>query len=815
MLKLHHRLGPLYLSFFLMLCLMAAPGRAVVVQGTVVDPLGNPIVYARVQLIQGRHVVGFAFTDYDGSYEIRSSLPGRFLLLTAAVPFSPVIGSQFYGGATAVVTRDVVLEYTKITSQVAFTATGIPTPVLQIPARVTLVPASDLATETVIRDDLRQISGVQVVQAGQTGGRMSLGVRGGGSDANKVLIDGVPATDLGGAFDLSEVSTTTLDGLELYRGPNSAFLGTGAEASVLSVATTPGSELRPTLNYTGDGGNFSSYRNEAVGSGTFKRLDYLAAFGRLNTSNALPRDKYHVVTTTADIGYSILTNTPARFTLRNAVGAVGLPGPHDIYGVSASGKRSDQDLYSGFTVENTVIGWHNLVRYGIARRREQVEQFAPTGEPVTTLVDGVPATTYYGETVALRGANGYQGTGQAAFLLPAYDSASNRDELTYQSDYTFPYRIAAALSFHYENERGSLSPGLPYKDNAQRTNFQYALQVQGDIKHRLFYLLGGAIERNNLYGTAGTPRIGLTYAPVRPGEKIFRGTILHASVATGVQEPTIYAQLTSLETLLRQTGNTEAITAYNVAPVTAERSRTYDLSIDQNIFHQKLIVRGGYFHNEFNHQIEEVDANGLEQYFHIPVPIAAQLPPASLNSLAYHAQGMELEARYQPFAHLLIDGGYTYLASLVQQSFSADAVAAADGIPAENPEIPGVAIGALSPLVGNRLFGRAPSTGFFGVQYSGSVFSALFRGAFVSRSDDSTFQLNSDRNGGNSLLLPNRNLDFGYTKMDMSLLYKATRHVSVFTQLDNLLGQQHMGPIGYPGLPFTFRMGLKLRIGGS
>jgi len=39
--------------------------------------------------------------------------------------------------------------------------------------------------------------------------------------------------------------------------------------------------------------------------------------------------------------------------------------------------------------------------------------------------------------------------------------------------------------------------------------------------------------------------------------------------------------------------------------------------------------------------------------------------------------------------------------------------------------------------------------------------------------------------------------------------------VTVFSQLGNLLGQQHTGPIGYSGLPFTFRAGLKIRIGGS
>ena len=31
----------------------------------------------------------------------------------------------------------------------------------------------------------------------------------------------------------------------------------------------------------------------------------------------------------------------------------------------------------------------------------------------------------------------------------------------------------------------------------------------------------------------------------------------------------------------------------------------------------------------------------------------------------------------------------------------------------------------------------------------------------------------------------------------------------------NLLNNQHIGPIGYPSLPLTFRAGLKVRIGGD
>lgn len=797
--------------------LFAIEAQAVVVRGTVTDPLGAAVVGAQVRLIQDKKVAGFTISGADGSYEIRSASPGRFILLTSARTFSPNVGQDFYGGRTDVVTRNIVLEVASLTTQVTVTSTGISTPIQQASSAITLIPLSDLATQTGIVNDLRQSTGNAVVQTGQYGGVASLFVRGGNSDANKVLLDGIPAEDVGGAFDFGTVSTTGINGLELYRGPNSALYGSDAAASVVNLATPRGSSLRPVINYSGDGGNFNTYRNEVALSGAHNKLDYFAAFSRFDSSNALPLYEYHSATSVANLGYNITTNTQARFTLRNADSATGLPNAHDFYGISADGKQGDQNIYSGLTVENLAAGkWHNLVSYDIARKREQVNQFAPVGQPVTSEYDGIDYTTYYGNTVTIRGANGYNATGQAAFFFPVEQSVSNRDELYYQSDYALPHHITALFGFRYENERGSfVDPGAFENEIIKRPNFQYTLQFQGDFKNRLFYSLGGAVEKNHLYGIAGTPRIGLAYVPVRPSSRRFHGTRLRASVATGVQEPSLAAEFSSLYSELEQTGNQEAIAAYQVTPIGPERSRTYDLGIDQNILGQKLILKAGYFHNQFNHQIEVVDSNGLSQYFNIPPTIADQLYGAALNSLAFRAQGMELEVQYQPLSRVFIRGGYTYLAPIVLQSFASDAVAANNGTPTTNPNLPGIAIGALSPLVGSRPFRRPPQTAFFAVQYTTHNFSAAIKGALASRSDDSTFQLDNDFNGGNTLLLPNRNLDFGYAKLDANVLFALTRNVTVFTQLDNLLSQQHIGPIGYPGLPFTIRAGLKIRIGGS
>ena len=85
----------------------------------------------------------------------------------------------------------------------------------------------------------------------------------------------------------------------------------------------------------------------------------------------------------------------------------------------------------------------------------------------------------------------------------------------------------------------------------------------------------------------------------------------------------------------------------------------------------------------------------------------------------------------------------------------------------------------------------------------------------ASRADDSTFLSFEDRNGGNTLLLPNHDLDFGYVKLDLGFTYALNGRVTVFAQTENLLNNQHIGPIGYPGLPLTARGGLKIRLGSE
>jgi len=804
---------------FFFLFLLATSARAVVVRGRVTTALGTAIPGARVQLVENGKAIAQGTAGADGSFEVRTGNAGRFTLLASAGGFLPSIGEDFYGGAEDVITQDAVLATTTVRQEVSVTATGIPTPLPQLTAPVSVIPEQDLALRVGVAEAMRQTPSAVLVQTGMAGGVTSLFVRGGNSTANLVLVDGIPADDVGGTFDFGTVSSTAIGRIEMYRGPNSALYGTDAGASVITLNTPRGTTLRPVLNYSGDAGNLHEYRNEATVGGVYQKLDYFGAFSRFDTSNALPRDRYHSATSAANIGYDFSGNTLLRFTIRNGVSAAGLPSAHDFYGVSSDAKQSDQDLYSGITLENRTKGdWHNLLRYGIARKREQARMFTNQGTPIE-LFPGF--SEYFGNVVTIRGANGYTATGRASFFLPNDDQASNRDQLYYQSDYTYSPKFLALFGFRYDNERGVFNANdFGENEKVQRTNFEYNLQFQGQAFGRLFYSAGGAVEKNHLYGVAGTPRIGLAYVPVRPSDKLFHGTKIRANAATGVQEPSLSLEFNSLYTQLSPADRA----AFHVRPAQQQRSRNYDIGVEQNVMGEKLVLKADYFHNVFDRQLEGVSGQSLAQYFGIGVPCTTtpngvcpnpSIFTAYLNSLAYRASGAELEVQWQLKHRLFVRGGYTYLDATVVQSFASDAVAAQQGVPTTNPNLPGIAIGAESPLVGGRPFRRPPHTGFFGVDYNRPRFTVAFKGALASRSDDSTFLDGFDTSFGNSLILPNRDLDFGYAKLDLGGTYRFTSKLGAFVQLENLLNDQHIGPIGYPGLPLTARAGFKIRLGGD
>ncbi|AXC14880.1 TonB-dependent receptor, putative [Acidisarcina polymorpha] len=819
---------------FLMLLTYSGYAAAAIVHGTVTDPLGAAVAGAAVALVQNGKVVTNTHTDIAGGFTLSCGSGGRFYVLAGGRSFRQVTSTGFYAGRLDSVEQNVVLEPDPVRQNVVVTATGLSTPQAQTSSAVTVLQAGDLENRFTLIDALRQVAGLNVVSNGQNGSVTSIFSRGGNSDANKVLIDGAPAEDIGGRFDLGNVSTTGIASVEAFRGPDSVLYGSDAEAGVLSITTPSGSTPTPSFFYQGDAGNYYTYRNEFQTGGTRNKVDYYGAFSRMNSSNDIAMDQYHNVASSLNLGWFPTANTQIRSTARNTTAAVGLPGAYNFFLIPNDGKQSDQNLYSSTVVDNqTSENWHNTVRYALARKREQSAQWYPAGIPIVTEQFGAPTLNYYGEPAEIKGANGFFVSGRAqlnsgfATYPNSADSASNRDQVSGQTNYRLTGHLTALGGFRYEDERGSSNYSTYHlRQSLERSNFDYTTQLVGDFRNRMFYQLGGGIQKNHLYGLEGTPRASLVYYLRRPGAGTIQGTKLNFSFAQGVREPSLPEQFNSLYGILvGKPGGPEAIAQDKIAQIGAERTRTYDGGVEQSLLNEKMLVRGTYFHNEFGNQIEFIDPFALPQLLPTLTPAEQQglitvlqnTGGAYANSLDFKAQGFESEIQYQPVAHLFLRGGYTYLDAKVQRSFSSDALSPSfnTGLPGgAPPSFANIPIGSISPLVGARPFRRPPHSGFLTATYIRSNLTATVMSAYSSRSDDSTFLGGYDLAAGNSLLLPNRNLDYGYQKVDVGLTYRVSSWLSIYTQTNNILNQSHIAPIGYPSQPLTVQSGVKVAIGG-
>jgi iron complex outermembrane receptor protein/vitamin B12 transporter len=214
------------------------------------------------------------------------------------------------------------------------------------------------------------------------------------------------------------------------------------------------------------------------------------------------------------------------------------------------------------------------------------------------------------------------------------------------------------------------------------------------------------------------------------------------------------------------------------------------------------------FHQNYSDLIEFVDAGVLPELGVAPDVASATAFGAYINSDSFRSLGAEVELDAKLGHGLRARGTYTYLDAVVTKSFTSSAIA-----PAINPAFPNALIGAYSPLVGARPFDRAPHSGSLLVDYTQRKFNVALSGSFIGPRDGSTFL--TDGYYGNTMLLPNRNLQAGYQLVNLSGRYSLNRHITAYLSVSNLVSQHYQAELGYPALPLAFRAGMKFTFGGE
>jgi iron complex outermembrane receptor protein/vitamin B12 transporter len=803
-----------------LLCLSAA--KAVPkgsLRGKALDPLGGSVANAKVMLLQQGKEIATSSTDQSGEFVFTGLNANRYSVRVEASGFATQEQGPVFVGETSTANVVVSLHIGSLPQQVVVSATGQETPESQVGASVSLVDYSSMQAlqALTVSDNLRDLPGLQVVQTGQHGGTTSLFVRGGDSNFNKVLIDGIPVNDIGGDFEFANLAGTGVEEVEILRGPNSVLYGSDALSSVVNVTTRHGVSTIPQFALSSEGGNFGTYRDDASLAGAFRQFDYFSEFSRFDTQNSLPNSVFHDGTYAGNFGWSPDSTTQVRFTIRHTAVALGDPNALAFFGIPDNSYQDNHDTYWGVTLQNqTTSRWHNLFRFASSQLNYYFNNPSPIGMPFDPFA-GTPFDTgpnYLGNVVTIHGANGYSVTGQAILDFGGnypqpFLSSTTRRSFYSQSDYQVLSGLKLTAGFRYENENGFTNSSGTVA-SSDRNNYSTFLQATGNLSHRLFATAGVGFENNAVFGFAATPRVSLAYYLRRPSvDGFFGDTKLKFNFGKGIEEPSIFDQGSSLFDLLSGVPGGPAIIAKDhISPVGPERSRSIDFGVDQTLWNRRARLGVTLFHEEFYDILEFVDATALPLLGVPPDAVEASGFGATINSDSFRALGAEIQLETNIGHGLRLQGAYTYLDAKVTQSFTGSALA-----PSINPAFPDIPIGAFAPLVGGRPFDRAPQTGSIRLDYEHQKFGLTSMASFVGRRDGSTFL--ADGFFGNSMLLPNRNLQAAYQLLDLSGRYAINRHVSAYFGITNLLSQHYQEEIGYPALPLAFRGGLKFTFGGE
>lgn len=805
-------------SILLAVTLAASAAVRGAIRGAITDPLGAPVPGAAVTLLQNGKNIEEAHTGRNGTFVFAEPAAGAYQIRASAAGFTGTTSAVFYVRAGRPARVNLRLKIGVLKQQVVVSATGSPVPESQVGASVDVLTRQELEalSKLDVLDALRLVPGVQVVQESQRGSVASVFIRGGngGNDNfNKILLDGIPVNDIGGGFDFSNLATSGVDELEVFRGPDSILYGSDALAGVISITTRRGSTPTPQFTYSADGGNFETYRQEASVGGTFHQFDYYSDFMRFDTQNSLPNNSFHNATYTGNFGWKPIQNASVRFTVHHDATGLGSSNALALYAIPDDSFQRQQDTDLGLTAEDqTTSRWHNLLRLTSAHIHYHFDTPGPAGIPFSAPSLG---TNYLGEPVTICGGNGYCASGQAILdyggVYPMiFDSVTAVRSIDGQTDYAFRRNVEATAGFEYLNESGSSQSSGFLRSGATRNNYDGFLEARGNLRDRLFATAGLGIESNAVFGFANSPRASLAYYARRPAAAASWGhTKLNFNFGTGIKEPSLADQESSLFDVLSQvSGGAGLIARYRISPVGAERSTSLDAGIEQGFWGERLRLGATYFHERFYDLVDFVPQSALPG-LGVPPPVAAQAPfGAYINSDSFRSQGAEVDFAASLRPGLAVRAAYTYLDAVVTQSFSSSAL-----FPAFNPAFPNIPIGADAPLVGARPFRRPSNSGSVFLTYSRRRFGVSVDGYLAGRSDDSTYL--SDAFFGDTMLLPNHNLLAAYQLVGFSGWYNVRRHITLYTSASNILGEHYQAAFGFPALPFTFRAGVRFTVGGG
>ena len=768
--------------------------QTVSIAGTVKDASGGVLPGATVNVVVADQVVSTVVSGEGGRYQVQAPSGVPFQLRTRLEGFADQ--ALDLSGVSAAVTRDIVLQIGRVSDRLSVTASRTPESLARVTQSVTIVTSEDIDAlgASGLADVMRFVPGVAVEGNGRDGAPTSMFSRGGESDHNLVLIDGVRVNQNGGFFDLGRISAADIERVEVVRGAQSSLWGSDAMGSVVQVFTKRGAATdAPSVSGSIEGGTFKTFRGDAhLFGGALDRIDYAVGASRRQYDGAfadlLPEDDtFEQNSFDATAGVALGSRAGVRTGIRYTRAEGRSPGAITF------GSRD-----TGTAYDTKDISWHVDVSHTAGSRytgsarvdgfwyeswNEDLIADAPfstfailQGTPNAIFPDGMRLVRLITQAEfdqlsaagAAPGPDQYLASATSFDFVPMGGSRSlnelRRPGFRYQGDFAWAngQRLTGGWDWEREVRPEQTTPAMLPRLTVNNNGF--FIQQQLSFVDRWFVTVGARADRKETLDTFFSPKLsaGGFILPVQSGAvssiKVF------GNIGKGIKSPTFSERY-------------GASFADPNLDLKVERARTADIGVEATFADQRLRAGATYFNNDYKDQIAFRFGN------------VGDGVPEFINIDGSQASGVELELAIQrPIAG--VTAGLTY--ALVDTEVVTNLQTSQQFQP------------------GQPLLRRPQHSGTIRVGYSAGRLSANVDTRWVGdRHDNSFLFMQTVTNATRPAFTTDITLNPGYAVAGFGVDYEVERRASVFLRVNNVGDTEYDSALGYPGTPRSAMVGLR------
>ena len=763
--------------------------QPVVVAGTVTDSSGGILPGATIEALRGLRVVSTAITGDDGRYRLDLPADGRYRVTARLDGFAAgTIDVTAGTGATA----DFRLDIARLRDTVVVTASRTAEAQVSVMESHSVFTEDDIETlgSHSVADVLRYVPGLNVASTGREGQLASVFARGGESDYNHVLIDGVRVNANGGYYDFGRVSANEIERVEVVRGAQSALYGSDAMGSVIQIFTKRGTpDSGPRLSGSIEGGSFGTARGDLrVLGGAQQRVDYQLGVAYRGTDGAfqdrlVEPDRFDQQSIDGNVGAIVGDNARLRTGFRYSNARANSVGPITYApGDTGSGYDTD-DLTWHFDFDQTLSSRidHSATVSYFRSGRQSVDAFGDPQYRVFALLEGMPGALYpagprlvrlLDQTAFDALAADPSGLGAGQFLAQSgpysgfdypfeFEAQLRRPAVRYQLNATWLESQMLSAGYDYYSETNAL-------DELQTVaNHSWFVQQQFNVADAWFVTAGTRIDDNAHYGSSVNPKLSAGGYPLPFREGPFSSLKVSANVGRGIKNPS-FSHLY---------GSQYVDGDLSLLP---EEAVTVDAGAELTFDDQRWLARLTWFNNDYENQIAYSPSPGF----------AGDGVADYVNIDGSRADGVEFEFGLQrPLGGLTASVSYALVDTEVVTNVSTS-----------QQFQPGQPLLRRPLHSGNLRVGYARGRGslHMNLRVTGDRHDSAFMG----------LQRLSDGRGVDITVNP------GHTLLTLGGQFRAHRALTLFLRIDNLTNELYDSALGYPGLPRAVVAGGRFDIGG-